>query len=214
MLKKLLTFIVNTVDGVCFRAFQLCSVLLIALVLLTVQQVISRYFFSVTSIAIQELQWHLFGAIITLSIPYTLLQNGHVRVDILSQRFAHRSRRIISGLGFFLLIPLSTSLCYYGVLDLLAARSFPSAMPDDYYTQLICPPSSICHSFWSSLEQLLRETILVGEGSPDPGGLEARWIVRAVFPASILLLGLQSVALLIRMSCPQLSYRRDASWIS
>ena len=52
------------------------------LVLLVVYDATARYLFSTGSIALQELEWHLFDVIILLGITYTLRENSHVRVDI------------------------------------------------------------------------------------------------------------------------------------
>lgn len=38
----------------------------------------------------------------------------------------------------------------------------------------------------------------IGEGSPDPGGLPARYVLKALIPLGFLVLGLQGVALVIR----------------
>ena len=40
----------------------------------------------------------------------------------------------------------------------------------------------------------------MGEGSPDPGGLPHRWIIKLMIPLGFFLLGLQAVALAIRSS--------------
>ncbi|XOV92843.1 MAG: TRAP transporter small permease subunit [Bacteroidota bacterium] len=38
----------------------------------------------------------------------------------------------------------------------------------------------------------------IGEVSPDPGGLPARFIIKSMIPAGILLLGLQGIAVILR----------------
>lgn len=66
---------------------------------------IIRKIFSISSNAWLELQWYLFGAAFMLAAAYTLLENEHVRVDIL---YGNRSRRVqhwidLLGTLFFLL---------------------------------------------------------------------------------------------------------------
>jgi TRAP-type mannitol/chloroaromatic compound transport system permease small subunit len=41
-----------------------------------------RYAFNNSSIALQELEWHLFSAMFLLSIAYGLQNDTHVRVDV------------------------------------------------------------------------------------------------------------------------------------
>jgi len=69
---------------------------------------IMRYFFRSGSIALQELEWHLFSVVFMLGIAYALKEDGHVRVDILYDKLSPRTRGIINIAGTLLfLIPLS-----------------------------------------------------------------------------------------------------------
>ena len=63
------------------------SWLTLLLVLITVYDVMMRYFFRAGSIAIQEAEWHLFAMNFMLAGGWTLLHGGHVRVDFLYTRF-------------------------------------------------------------------------------------------------------------------------------
>lgn len=53
---------------------------------------LARKFFHGGSNAWLELQWYLFGAIFLLASGYTLLKNGHVRVDVLSSQLTKRQQ--------------------------------------------------------------------------------------------------------------------------
>lgn len=69
---------------------------------------IMRYFFNSGSIALQELEWHLFALVFLLGIAYALKEDGHVRVDILYDRFPPRWKAVVNLTGTLLfLIPLS-----------------------------------------------------------------------------------------------------------
>ncbi len=64
-----------------------------------------RKAFDMSSNAWLEVQWYMFGAIFLLAAGYTLLKNGHVRVDILTSRLSERGQIIIDIIGilvFFL----------------------------------------------------------------------------------------------------------------
>ena len=63
------------------------SFIVALLVLLVVYDATARYLFSTGSIALQELEWHLFDVIILFAIPYTLKLDAHVRVDIFYASF-------------------------------------------------------------------------------------------------------------------------------
>jgi len=69
---------------------------------------IMRYFFNRGSIALQEMEWHLFAVVFLFGIAYALKEDGHVRVDILYDRFSPRWKAIINiGGTLLLLLPLS-----------------------------------------------------------------------------------------------------------
>lgn len=180
-------------------AFLIASSLVIALVLLVVQQVIARYLFDSSSVALQELQWHLFAAIISLSIAYSFHLNAHVAVDVLSNYLSIGIQKIISTIGCLSLLPITIALFYFGMQDVINARSFTNSIPIDYYSNLISNPNDTLYSIFAPIENFLRSTVLVGEQSPDPGGLEARWIVRFFFPLGMLLLFFQTIAILFSL---------------
>jgi len=69
---------------------------------------IMRYFFRTGSIAMQEMEWHLFSVVFMFGIAYALKEDGHVRVDILYDRWSPRTQALINIAGTLLmLIPLS-----------------------------------------------------------------------------------------------------------
>jgi len=82
------------------------SWLVLALVLLVSYDVTMRYLFNSGSVALQELEWHLFSVIILLGAAYTFKHDGHVRLDVLYQsRFmSDRKRAWVNLLGDLLLL--------------------------------------------------------------------------------------------------------------
>ena len=84
------------------------GVLNLAMLLNVFYDAIARYFFNTGSIALQEMEWHLFSMVFLFGIAYALKEDGHVRVDILYDRFSPRWKAIINISGtFLLLLPLS-----------------------------------------------------------------------------------------------------------
>ena len=135
-----------------------------ALVLLITYDVAMRYLFHGGSIALQELEWHLFALLFLLGAAYTLKHDEHVRVDVLhNSAWMTRKRKawvdLLGGLVF--LIP-------FCVLVISASWPFVS------------------HAW------------LYGEGSPDPGGLPHRYLLKAAIPIGFGLLLLQGVASILR----------------
>jgi TRAP-type mannitol/chloroaromatic compound transport system permease small subunit len=134
----------------------------LGLVLVVFVDVLMRYLFNTSFVFTQELEWHVFSFVFLLGAGYTLLYDGHVRVDIVYQAVRPKTRAWIDLLGvIFFLIPG----CLL-VIDTSAAFA------------------------WTSLE--------VWEGSPDPGGIPFRFIVKGFIPAGFLLLLLQGISLGIK----------------
>lgn len=77
-----------------------------------------RYILGQNTILLQEGVGALHGLVLMLGIAYTLLEKGHVRVDILHNRLDERRRRMVDGFGHVvLLLPVAaliflTSLPY------------------------------------------------------------------------------------------------------
>ncbi|MCW8871174.1 TRAP transporter small permease subunit [Pseudomonadota bacterium] len=86
----------------------LAGVLNLIMLLNVFYDAIARYFFNTGSIALQEMEWHLFSMVFLFGIAYALKEDGHVRVDVLYDRFSPRWKAIVNiGGMFLLLLPLS-----------------------------------------------------------------------------------------------------------
>lgn len=78
--------------------------------------VVLRYAFNNSSIALQEMEWHLFSALFLLGISYTLQHDAHVRVDIFYANLLPKKQALINIIGFVIFIlPISLLIVYYGL---------------------------------------------------------------------------------------------------
>jgi len=128
--------------------------ILVILVLLVVYDATARYLFSTGSIALQELEWHLFDVIILFGIAYTLRKNAHVRVDIFYASYSPKTKALVDFLAStFFILPFSLLIIYISL---------------DFVTQ----------------------SFIQNEGSSNPGGLEYRYLVKALLPLSFAFLSL------------------------
>ena len=156
--------LINAIDTLNEAIGRAASWLVLAMVLLICYDVTMRYFFHQGSVALQELEWHLFALIFLLGSAYTLKYDNHVRVDILYQSHylsnEHRALINIFGILFFLL-----PFCV-----LILITTWPFVENAYYYL----------------------------EGSPDPGGLPYRYLLKGSILVAFTLLILQGLAELLR----------------
>ncbi len=131
----------------------------LALVLVIFTDVVMRYLFNTSFVFTQEMEWHLFGFIFLIGSGYTLLHDGHVRVDIIYQRPGVEGQAWINLTGVLVFL-------IRGCL-MLIITSF----------------------------KFVLTSFLILEGSPDPGGIPHRFIVKRFIPAGFCLLLLQGFSL-------------------
>lgn len=87
--------------------------LCILMILIVFIDVIARYLFESGSIAMQELEWHLFAAVFLLGAAYTMRENANVRVDVLYERMPRRRKAVVDIFGtVFFVIPMCTLILY------------------------------------------------------------------------------------------------------
>jgi len=111
---------------------------------------IMRYFFKSGSIALQEVEWHLFAMVFLFGIAFALKEDGHVRVDVLYDRFSPRWKAIVNIAGTLLfLLPLSVLIIEGSVWYVHEAYSSgeisgdPGGLPYRWLIKLVIPASFV-----------------------------------------------------------------------
>jgi len=156
---NLLKVFCGAIDSTNEAVGRMVSWVSLLLVLVVFVDVVMRYLFRTSFVFTQELEWHLFAFIFLIGAGYTLLHDGHVRVDIIYQRLSVKGRAWVNLIGVILfLIPgcwlvISTSWKFVG-------NSFS-----------------------------------VMEGSPDPGGIPYRFIIKGTMTVGYALLLLQGLSM-------------------
>ncbi|MBK8454852.1 MAG: TRAP transporter small permease subunit [Thiofilum sp.] len=81
--------------------------LVLLMVLISAGNAIIRKLFNTSSNAYLEAQWYLFAAVFLLGASYTMLQQGHVRIDVIISRFSRPTQVKIEIFGIVVfLFPL------------------------------------------------------------------------------------------------------------
>jgi TRAP-type mannitol/chloroaromatic compound transport system permease small subunit len=131
----------------------------LGLVAVVFVDVVMRYLFNTSYVFTQELEWHLFGVIFLMGAGYTLLHDGHVRVDIIYQRLG----------------PIGQAWT-----NLIGVIFF--ALPGCF--MVVVTSWKFTHNAW-----------LVLEGSPDPGGIPFRFLIKGAITAGFVLLFFQALSM-------------------
>ncbi|WP_310386122.1 TRAP transporter small permease subunit [Roseateles sp.] len=96
--------------------------LILASTLISALNAIVRKAFNYSSNAFLEMQWYLFAASFLLAAGFTLLNNEHVRIDVVVGRFSKRVQTWIDVFGFVVfLMPVCATILYLGTPFFLQA---------------------------------------------------------------------------------------------
>ena len=99
------------IDALTERIGQAAVWLVLVVVLISAGNAVMRYTISYSSNAFLEVQWYLFGLIFLSCGGYTLLRNGHVRIDLISGRCSRRVQTWIDIFGIlFFLMPMAIAI--------------------------------------------------------------------------------------------------------
>ncbi len=89
---------------------------IVAAILVSALNAIVRKTLGIASNAWLELQWYLFGAVFMLCAPWTLAQNEHIRIDIVSSTLSERWRNGVEMFGhLFFLLPFVLVMSYLSI---------------------------------------------------------------------------------------------------
>ena len=138
------------------------SLLMVATTLIVV---ILRYVFSVGAIAIQELTMYLHGILFLLAIPYGILRDTHVRVDLVYSRLSTERRNLINSIGHCLfLIPVGifivlTSLPYVEASWTIRERSSEVGGLPAIYVLKACVPIAGALLTLQGLSELIKRLL-------------------------------------------------------
>ncbi len=126
----------------------LSSAVLGALVLLIVYDASRRYLFHEGSVALQELEWHLFDVVIMLGVAYAMHRGAHVRVDIFYDRFGPKTKHLVDLVTMLLFVLPVSALIIYVSYDFvmmsfaqMEASSDPGGLPYRFLVKSLVPLS-------------------------------------------------------------------------
>jgi TRAP-type mannitol/chloroaromatic compound transport system permease small subunit len=115
VLKTLLP-VTRVIDAVNTWIGKRMSWLILAAVVVSAANATVRKIFDTSSNSWLELQWVLFSIVFLLCSPWTLLENEHIRIDIVNNMLPNWLRNTIDAVGHaFFLLPLTIILIVTGI---------------------------------------------------------------------------------------------------
>ena len=172
----------RVIDAINLRIGKVVAWLILAAVIVSAVNAIIRKLFDTSSNSWLELQWVLFGAVFLIVASWTLLDNEHIRIDIVNSMFTQRTRNIIDVIGHaFFLLPLTiimiiTSYPFVIKSVLLNEQSMNAGgLPQWPAKMLILIGFTLL--FFQGISELIKRIAVMMGRIPDPyhtaGGLKA-----------------------------------------
>lgn len=110
------TALSRAIDAVVMRVSDACSWVWVIMVGVIAINVIMRYALGQGRIEFEELQWHLYAVGFLVGIAATYVQDRHVRIDVLYERFRGETRAWVEFYGILLLmVPFLVVMLWYAI---------------------------------------------------------------------------------------------------
>ncbi|MBV1900835.1 MAG: TRAP transporter small permease subunit [Kordiimonadaceae bacterium] len=89
--------------------------LILVLMLVIISDVTLRRWFVIGSTKLQELEWHLHGALFLLCLGWAYTKNAHVRIELFTEKFSKKSAAALEIVGCLIfLLPYVAALLIFG----------------------------------------------------------------------------------------------------
>ncbi len=113
---ELLTRVSEGLDLVITKIGKVAAWAGLALILVTIFDVVTRRFLVLGSTKLQELEWHFHVILFALCIGYAYMKDAHVRIDLVRENLSERTQWWIELAGCLLfLIPYCALIVYFGI---------------------------------------------------------------------------------------------------
>lgn len=119
----------------------------VVLVLLIVVNVTLRYVLGTNFIAMEEMQWHLYAVGFMMGLGYALDNDGHVRVDVVAERFSPRLRAWIEFAGLLLIV--------FPLVYIIVSYAWPFVTRSHAMNEVSAAPGGLTHRW------LIKSVIIV-----------------------------------------------------
>jgi TRAP-type mannitol/chloroaromatic compound transport system permease small subunit len=123
--------VADAADALIDRIGRFTAWIVLAMVLLISGNTLARYFFSASTVWLQELEWHLLALTALWGISLMQLRGAPVRVDLFYQHFGARTKLWIEFLtALCVMLPFSLFVCWLGWKFAAYSFSLAEISPD------------------------------------------------------------------------------------
>lgn len=168
-----LLFVSRGIDAVTALVGRWVYWLILAAVLVSAGNAVSRKLFNISSNAWLELQWYLFTAVFMLAAAYTLQRNEHIRIDIISNLLSKRARNWIDVIGHCLFLLPMTIVMIYQLVPWVLGGIQSGEMSANAGGLVIWPARLVVLAgfvllFFQGISELIKRIAVMSHLIPDP----------------------------------------------
>lgn len=180
--------------------------LTLGMVLVQFALVMTRYVFSISSLYWQESIVYMHGLVITFGAAYTLLHQGHVRVDIFYRTASRRVKDITDVLGCLIFL---FPLCY--VIWWSAHPNLVLSWPQVFWLSdgVVTMGDAARFQAGEAYHVIGGLWMQGGEGSTEASGIPFKWALKSTIAVMAMLLALQTLSTLLKASMRLAGYEVD-----
>ena len=107
--------VVDAIDRIADVTGRITAWLIVPMTLAVTWEVVARHFFRAPTIWAFDVTYMLYGTHFMLGTAYTLMRIGHIRTDMLYQKWSIRRQNWIDAIGYlFFFFPAMVFFLYYG----------------------------------------------------------------------------------------------------
>lgn len=113
---ELLVRVSESLDRVIVKIGKIAAWAGLALIAVTIFDVVTRRFLVLGSTKLQELEWHFHVILFAFCLGYAYLKDAHVRIDLVRERLSERAQWWLEVAGCLLfLLPFCAMVVWYGI---------------------------------------------------------------------------------------------------
>ena len=157
----------STIDAFILWLGNAISWLNVVLVLVILAQVVLRYVFGLGQIFLEEAQWHLYAILVMFGIAYGVVDNAHIRMDLIYSNRSAKTKEWIELFGqVFFVMPFALILFIKGV-DLVESAwrvnegsPSPGGLPWRWAIKAVLPAAMLMYLL-ASISRSIRSIIYI-----------------------------------------------------